>query len=330
VLALLTTAPTRAAEETRSNALQVQITTCPDQAQVSIDGRLRGRTPRSLSGLDDRAHTITLSKDGYQERSVVVVGSGGSNQEIALPLVPTAVYAQAGDRNGLLIAACPEDASIFVDDVWRGNGAAFVPDLAAGVHDVLIARSGYEVTRRLATVVEGKRVRVDEVLVPGLDMPPVTGAGAQLVVDTCPARASVVVDGSQRGESPIVLDVEPGQHEVVVALAGHRGRHEIVAVPAEARRELRLALHLEPPPTTGEALSTISVASCPTGAAIHLGGFRKGRTPAIVRAYPGPVNLEVRAPAGGTTSPSARQVTVQRGQMAIAEFDFSGPAPEGK
>jgi len=299
------------------------VSSCPQGATVHLDARRKGRTPGELAGLDAAPHRITLSKKGYQDRIVLFDSSTATSLEINLPLVPAEIHARASRASrGLLVASCPEDAAIFVDDDWRGNGAAFLPHLASGAHVVVAARPGYGISRRVVTLADGPPRPVDLVLPAASALPPTAGATAHLAVETCPAGAAVVVDGKERGTSPLVVDVAPGRHELFLALPGHRGRYEIVAVADGARRELRLPLHVARAETQ-DAGPWVSAASCPADLAIHMNGLKQGRTPVIFKAPPGLISLEVRPRGSGPAA--RRQVAVPGDGVTLAELMLEPP-----
>jgi hypothetical protein len=304
-------------------ALAVRVSSCPEKATVYVDARRKGRTPGELTGLDAATHRITFSKKGYQDRIVLFDPSTATNLQIHLPLVPAEVHARASRASrGLLVATCPDDAAIFVDDDWRGNGAAFLPELNSGAHVIVAVRPGYAIGRRVVTLDDAPPRPVDLVLPPASVPPPTTGATAHLAVDTCPAGAAVVVDGKERGTSPLVVDVAPGRHELLLALPGHRGRYEIVAVADGAHRELRLPLHVARAETQ-DAGPWVSAATCPDGLEIQVNGFKEGRTPLIFKAPPGLIMLEARPSGGGPAA--RRQLAVPGDGVTLAEFVLETP-----
>ncbi|MBI3283123.1 SH3 domain-containing protein, partial [Candidatus Curtissbacteria bacterium] len=74
------------------------ITSMPDEAAISLDGRLVGKTPQKIEEVEEGDHKVSLSKPGYVEREFVVktsnkyllvadvtLASGIATGEVAVP-----------------------------------------------------------------------------------------------------------------------------------------------------------------------------------------------------------------------------------------------------
>jgi len=84
-----------------------------------------------------------------------------------------------------------------------------------------------------------------------LDQARGSAGGATLAVGSSPSGASVTVDGTPVGITPLSYGVSPGRHTVTVQLAGHRlSAHE---VSAEAGGTVRVEALLEPDGTAPAA-----------------------------------------------------------------------------
>jgi len=68
----------------------------------------------------------------------------------------------------------------------------------------------------------------------------------ELYVRTSPAGATITVDGKQQGISPKLFEVEPGDHTVVVKLAGHEPKTKKVTVRDGRIKRVVLKLQSEP------------------------------------------------------------------------------------
>ena len=134
----------RSHEESISAPLRV--VTEPEDAEVYVDGRLRGSTPLDLDSIEPGTHLLVVEKDGYYElrRWVDVPESGTVVIDVELEQITGFVD----------VAAVPADATVLVDADKVDDGFAELP---IGAYTVEVRRFGY---RPYETRV---RVRADEV-----------------------------------------------------------------------------------------------------------------------------------------------------------------------
>jgi hypothetical protein len=105
-----------------------------------------------------------------------------------------------------------------------------------------------------------------------------TDSGA-FVVETVPSGARVLVDDTDRGETPLRLTLPAGPHRVALTLGSLR--HEFpVDLAAGATYAQRVEFAGAPPATAAGALE---IRSQPSGAAVVVAGRPRGRTPLTVR-----------------------------------------------
>ena len=78
----------------------------------------------------------------------------------------------------------------------------------------------------------------------------------ELYVRTTPAGATITVDGTQRGVSPKLFEVKPGDHTVVVKLAGHQPKTKSVTI--RDGRIKRVVLQLQKGPDAGDNATVVA------------------------------------------------------------------------
>lgn len=90
-----------------------------------------------------------------------------------------------------------------------------------------------------------------------------------------PSGASVYLDGTHKGTTPISLDnVDSGSHTIELTKSGYESKTLAVSLSAGGAENIRESLE----PLTG----SISISSDPSGANIYLGGIYKGTTPTTI------------------------------------------------
>jgi len=134
------------------------------------------------------------------------------------------------------VSSAPVGATFYVDSQLRGTSPLTV-DVPFGHHTVRVELEGYLPQERGISVQSGT-VFVDFTLERAVA--PSTG---KLTVHTNPQPgATLYVDGTARGKTPITLDISPGVHTLRVELAGFPTKEETIDLstlqPGENRRRV--------------------------------------------------------------------------------------------
>jgi hypothetical protein len=131
-------------------------------AGVWLDGQYLGHI-RDLRGksrlvLPPGPHTLLFKLIGHEDLERELVVEPGQTHELHVSLVPdsTAVYADESQLAELKLAVEPEEAAVFVNDVYAGyvdqfNGRRGM-QMGPGVYDVRIALPGYDTFETSITI----------------------------------------------------------------------------------------------------------------------------------------------------------------------------------
>jgi hypothetical protein len=127
----------------------LKIDSNPNEAEVLIDGRLRGKTPCELS-IAAGSHAIKLRKRGYKywEQQITIRETKDYNIFAELDLVH-------GSSVILKIDSNPYGAEILVDGELRGRTPKDL-SLTAGIHTIRLRKRGYRYWEEQITLQEGK------------------------------------------------------------------------------------------------------------------------------------------------------------------------------
>jgi hypothetical protein len=108
---------------------------------------------------------------------------------------------------------------------------------------------------------------------------PRAGEG-DLVVESRPPGARVVVDGTQRGVTPLTVRLSSGAHVLEVQI----GKSEPRVIPLTIQANVRTAqyIELQGVPVTGG----LEIRSDPSGARVMIDGQPRGTTPVMIRELP--------------------------------------------
>jgi hypothetical protein len=142
---------------------------------------------------------------------------------------------------------------------------------------------------------------------------PPTGA---LVVNTNPPGAQVVVDGTQRGVTPLSIDLAPGKHVLAIAADG-----QARTIPVTITAGSQVAQFIELPksaPVEGQ----LQVRTEPAGATVTVDGQRRGVSPLVISGLAAGSHAVVLENALGSVT---EQVTIAPGATASLVVPLAGP-----
>lgn len=112
----------------------LHVTSMPDNANVTVDGEYRGRTPLDIAVAPDKAHKLRLLREGYRpaEHSATVASGKREALHVDLEAVLATVH----------LETTPADAELLVDGKPAGNATQSL-SLPTHEHEITIRRQGY-------------------------------------------------------------------------------------------------------------------------------------------------------------------------------------------
>lgn len=195
---------------------QVEITSDPAGARITIDGTRRGVAPLTLP-LPPGQHTVLVS-DGTTNvsRTVNVVAGGTSTVMAAL--------APAGTVAGWLTITTPFELQVLEGGNLLGTTSTPKLMLTAGHHDLVLRNTTLGFESKLPVEIQTGKTLTSPVTVPN----------GSLSVNALP-WATVLLDGKEIGTTPVAnLDVPLGTHELTFRHPQFGERKQSIVVTAKA------------------------------------------------------------------------------------------------
>lgn len=240
-----------------AHSAKLTITSQPPGASVKLNGHDVGITPIDVPGLTPGTQAVEIFKEGHKPaRELVELGFAqkGESHYTLDPIV-----------GKLLLTLKPRDAQVTIDSQTYGEIKSDLT-LAAGTHQLKVAKEGYHPYISEIVLSEETQLEVEVELKPIL---------TSLKVTSEPPGASVIVDGKDKGKTPLTLkEVGFGRHEVAVRLGGHEKFQKTVDVNSDKALEVSAKLV--------ELPGAITITSVPQGAKLKVNGEVKGHTPTTV------------------------------------------------
>jgi hypothetical protein len=234
----------------------INVRSTPGGATIVLDGKTRGTTPATLTGISAGSHTIVLKKSGYNDYPASVTVTAGQTSSISATLT---VQQITGSIN---IKSTPAGATIVLDGMTRGTTPATLTGISSGSHTIVLKKSGYNDYSTGVTVTGGQTSGISATM---------TGqqTAGSISVSSSPSGAAVSIDGISTGyKSPATLTgISPGSHTVSCSLTGYTDQSRSVTVTAG--QTVAVVLNL---PAIGTSTGSIYVTSQPSKALVYLDG----------------------------------------------------------
>ncbi|MFN3699613.1 MAG: PEGA domain-containing protein, partial [Dictyoglomus sp.] len=181
-------------------------------------------------------------------------------------------------RSKIDIYSNPSEAQVYINDKYEGITPLSVM-LLPGNYRVTLKKEGYEDYNTNIVVQEGRDRSYTFNLKP---------AYGNLRIETNPSGASVYLDGSYKGITPLTLYSLPAKtYQLRIVFSGYQERVETIKV--EPNKTNYLSYILIP------LYGSLSVNSVPQGAEVYLNGIYRGKTPLnITNLSPGRYQIQLR------------------------------------
>ncbi len=288
--------------------------------------------------------TITASP-GYTVQNIVV---DGENQVVSDSFTFTNIsgnhtitasfVASGGDggnvgKGTLYVTSIPRGALITIDGVVKGQTNAIISNVAGGIHNVTLTRSGYQPETKLVDVKAGGMNSVAFTLKESGEAG--TGTGT-LYISSIPSGAVIMIDGVESGQTNrYVRNLASGIHTITLTKPGYLPQTKQVSVNTGGVEWVTFTLKKggDAEPGTGDGTTTLTgtgtlnIKSVPKGAVITIDGVESGQTNTLLsKVAAGPHNVTVSKDGYQTMT---KQVDVKLGgrnsvSFTLQPFDGSG------
>jgi len=234
----------------------LEISSKPEAAQVSVDGKIRGNTPLRLEHFPAGTHRVEIELKHF---STFTDDVEVKPEELAK--VETLLLRNAQQLN---VTSEPAGAGVFIDGEQIGKTPLEAVSVPVGKHTLTAKLEGFAEAQQEIEIVA---TAAPEPL--HLTLQQLPGA---LALNSDPAAAEVHLDGNKLGLTPLRVDnLAPGEHRLELRKSGYENRLETVTVASAKTTEKRIVLRRE----TG----SLVVNTVPVGAQLTVDGRLIGPTP---------------------------------------------------
>ncbi len=240
-------------------------------AEVFVDGELVGTTPLQQVELAAGDHVLALRKERYEnlETSVSIEGRSKS-QSVSLELLPA--------WGNVAFSSTPAGATISIDGVDVGQ-TPMKAEVLSGDHEVVIKLPAHKAWTDKISVAAREDISLPDIALQQAD--------GLVLLRSSPSNASVTVDGTYQGQTPIELTIPPGgSHRLVFFLNGYQEASRQVST--SAAEESSVSVTLEP------ILSSVMISATPADAELFINGTSRGNANQNIELLAASQTIEVR------------------------------------
>ncbi len=240
----------------------INITSNPSAAEILIDGKNIGTTPKTINEIVPGKHLVEVSKDGYEN---------WSNSVEIMPETEVGLTAELEMKPGsIIVNSKPSDAIVFLDEKEISTTPITITDLKPGAHKLEVKMEKYNHWSEAINIINGKELSITA------ELQMKTGS---VNIKSKPSDTNVLLDEKDIGNTPIIItDLKPGKHKVKINIDGYEDWSKVVDIIPDKEVDLTAILQIKP----GSACIT----SEPSGAKVFLENKNIGNTPVTITELP--------------------------------------------
>ena len=251
---------------------QVRFEIDPVGASVDVEGFEMPLDAPFEASIPAGPHVAIVRHERYQEAAVAFEVEGMDRQQ-------TVTAALAPNWADVLIPTRPPGAEVLIDRAPSGFATPGPVPILAGEHRVSARLPGYQTWTDILYIEPGE----DRVL-PAVDL---VVADGLVAVDSSPRGASITVNGTYRGVTPLKVDVAPGRsHEFRAFKVGYDSKTRVVTVPSGGQGSVEFALNA--------LRGDIAVETVPDDAGLWIDGKLHGTASGTVTLTAVPHEIEIK------------------------------------
>ena len=306
------------------------VTSNPTDAVIILDGYNSETTPFTYTEISSGYHTLEIDYPGYEAYIRNIYMDTGASVEIDADLTPLVT------TGSLFVDSNPQGAYVYVDGNSQGPSPVTVDGLSAGLHQVELHLTGYEVMVNTENVIAGQETVVNYDLIPYSE----SSSYGSINIGASIPGALVYLDGIYKGitisgDTFNIIAVDPGPHTVLLHLPGYTDFTETVDVsPGQVSDVIAVfsppsGIQPTPAPTT-PAVGGIIITSTPAGSQVYVDNQFRGVSPVtLYNVAPGThvINLNLAGYTDWSTSVDVQPNQIVQVPATLLPVSGTTPVP---
>jgi len=202
----------------------LKVVSKPSASAVFLDKNYIGETPLSTKRWMCGKHIITVKKKDYNNYEQSIKMSLGKTKKIYAELSSDA-HAN-NPYASLVIKTLPEGATVLVDGKEKGVTPLYLKNVEHGLHTIKFTKNCFSSVEKKVDITASKTIDVNAKL---------QSICGSLMVKTLPEGATVLVDGKEKGVTPLYIDnIKKGDRIIKLIKKGFETENKIISIkPSE-------------------------------------------------------------------------------------------------
>ena len=202
----------------------LKVVSKPSASAVFLDKNYIGETPLSTKRWMCGKHIITVKKKDYNNYEQSIKMSLGKTKKIYAELSSDA-HAN-NPYASLVIKTLPEGATVLVDGKEKGVTPLYLKNVEHGLHTIKFTKNCFSSVEKKVDITASKTIDVNAKL---------QSICGSLMVKTLPEEATVLVDGKEKGVTPLYIDnIKKGDRIIKLIKKGFETENKIISIkPSE-------------------------------------------------------------------------------------------------
>ncbi|MFC1851438.1 PEGA domain-containing protein [candidate division CSSED10-310 bacterium] len=252
--------PDEGQRNTATTVSVLMVNSDPAQADIYINGQLRGTTPFIDDQIPTGTHKLEVRKTGFTtwEETISVLASKPLRRDVSLePAVQ------------LFIDSIPTGAQIMIGEQSYGETPQEIENLKIGTYELALSLDKYQTHREKLSLSEAEQTKTISV-----KLLPLSFGALRVISET---GVAVSVDDVRKGYAPLLLkEIPVGRHTITLTSA-HKSKKQITLTISKNKTTKIEHLFYQP--------GTLRINAIPFGEA-YLDGFSHGITPVFIDNVP--------------------------------------------
>jgi serine/threonine protein kinase len=202
----------------------LKVVSKPSASAVFLDKNYIGETPLSTKRWMCGKHIITVKKKDYNNYEQSIKMSLGKTKKIYVELSSDA-HAN-NPYASLVIKTLPKGATVLVDGKEKGVTPLYLKNVEHGLHTIKFTKNCFSSVEKKVDITASKTIDVNAKL---------QSICGSLMVKSSPEGATVLVDGKEKGVTPLYIDnIKKGDRIIKLIKKGFETENKIVSIkPSE-------------------------------------------------------------------------------------------------
>ncbi len=273
----------------------VNISTNPEGATISLDGKDIGVTPKSVLFEQNSTSIIKLTQNNYKPKWQEIICSSVKLNNYNIDLKPI--------TGTIILITEPSGAKVTINDKYYGETPVLLKNLTIGSYSAKLKKDGFVEKIAMWNITNARPKKITKLMNSNV---------GEIIITSTPSKAKVFINNELRGFTPFQKDMEHGEYKIKIETEGYISYEQIASIQRNKREQVNAVLDEKP--------ATLIVKSNPSDVTLFINGKQYKNTPTIVKnLIPGEYELRLERK---DFDPAYKKIKIYRGEELTVNIDL--------